>query len=113
MKPMTRLLITVLAAAVLAGPAAALTEGCLRADRIDDFRNATRQSVKLSESGKDYLAEFQNACVGIEWANTIGVDAATQCLEEGDKVVYQDPGGMRQHCFIQTLTKIEKNPKTN
>lgn len=106
---MKNIVLAGLMAVLAAGPAmAAKGEGCLWADRIDGFRDATSTSIVLTVGGKAWKAETAGTCVGLNWANSVATVAKTSCLSEGDSIRFVDNGNFSRRCMISSIEKIEK-----
>jgi hypothetical protein len=84
------------------------------ASTIDGFSLNTRDTVVLHEGRDRYMVQVAGGCMDLDSAETIALDAPTNCLTPGDAIIISRAiGGTLgpQRCMI---TKIHKwNPKAS
>lgn len=82
---------------------------CLFADRVDGFKDPTKDTVVLTHGSRGFLVTFTARCQGLKWAQSIATVArGGACLTPGDKVVFEETQGFTETCYIKTIEMIEK-----
>ncbi len=83
------------------------------ASNIDGFSMNERNTVLLHEGGDRYMVELFGSCPDLEFAQSVGVVAASSCLSKGDALVVSDTfgGGSAQprRCSVREIRAW--NPK--
>lgn len=101
-----------LAAALITPAIAGEDDRCLMASQVNGFSKATRDSVVLLVGAKDFLVEFNGACIGLDSAISIAAVSATSCFDVGDKIVFKDVGDMATTCYAKKVTYLPKDKPT-
>jgi hypothetical protein len=80
--------------------------------RINGWSYVSDKYVIINTGVRDhYLVSFRNSCFEAQSATRVGFSNTAGRLTTSDKMIVEGMGGFANHCFIQSLTRLERAPR--